>query len=146
MFMAKATITLPDDLLNQLSRLGDRTDEIIDSCLEAGGDVALSIVRNSLESVVGKNTKHPSRSTGELVRSLGVSPPKLNRKGDKDVKIGFNEPRKDGKASNALIATVLEYGKSGQPPKPFMKQAQSKAKAPVIKAIQDKFDEEVGKL
>jgi hypothetical protein len=40
------------------------------------------------------------------------------------VKIGFKEPRRNGE-SNAKIANIIEYGKSGQPPKPFLKPARS---------------------
>ena len=101
--MAKATVTLPTEVMERFSRLGTETDRIIDSCLEAGGDVALGFVRDGLEGVVGKDTKFPSRSTGELQQALGVSPPKLNRRGMRDVKVGFHEPRSDGRP-NALIA------------------------------------------
>ena len=143
--MAKVTMKMPDEIMEKFSRLGDQTDRIIDSCLEAGGEAALPFVRDGLAGVIGRDTKYPSRSTGELQRALGVSPPKLNRRGARDVKIGFNEPRSDGRP-NALIANVLEYGKSGQPPKPFLKQARSQAKKPVERAIEERFDEEVGKL
>ena len=143
--MAKVTMQMPDEFLERVSKLGNETDRIIDSCLEAGGEVALGFVRDGLAGVVGKNTKLPSRSTGELVRALGVSPPKLNRKGARDVKIGFNEPHSDGRP-NALLANVLEYGKSGQPPKPFLKKARSQAKKPVEAAIEKRFDEEVSKI
>ena len=64
--MAKVTVMLPDDLMERFSNLADNTDRIIDSCLEAGGEVALGIVREGLAGVIGKNTKLPSRSTGEL--------------------------------------------------------------------------------
>jgi hypothetical protein len=143
--MAKVTINMPDDLLERFSKLADQTDRIIDSCLEAAGETALPFVRDGLAAVIGNNTKVPSRSTGELLGALGVSPPKLNRRGVRDVKIGFREKRRDGRP-NALIANVLEYGKSGQPPKPFLKPARNQARKPVEKAIEERFDEEVSKL
>lgn len=34
----------------------------------------------------------------------------------------FKEPRSDGE-SNAKIASIIEYGKQGQPPNPFLKSA-----------------------
>jgi len=143
--MAKATVTLPEDVMRKFSNLGEKTDRIIDSCLEAGGEVALGFVRDGLAGVVGRDTAFPSRSTGELQAALGVSPPKLNRQGARDVKVGFNEPRSDGRP-NALVANVLEFGKSGQPPKPFLKQARVSARKPVKKAIEERFEEEVAKL
>lgn len=43
---------LPDDLLKRISKLGDKTDEITEKMLEAGGEVALAKVRDSLDSVM----------------------------------------------------------------------------------------------
>jgi len=143
--VAKVTMIMPDDLMERFSNLADQTDRIIDSCLEAAGNAALPYVRDGLESAIGKNTKLPSRATGELVGALGVSPPKTNSRGVRDVKIGFNEPRRDGRP-NALVANVLEYGKSGQPPKPFLKNARNKSRHSVEAAIEARFDEEAEKL
>jgi len=143
--MANVTMKMPDDIMERFSRLADQTDRIIDSCLEAAGETALPYVRDGLAGVIGKDTKIPSRSTRELLGALGVSPPKLNRRGERDVKIGFSESRSDGRP-NALIANVLEYGKSGQPPKPFLKSARNKARHSVEAAIEAQFDEEAKKL
>ena len=120
--MAKADFKLPDEFLTKLSRLGKDTDRVAEKVLEAGGEVVLAKVKSNLSTVIGSGTKYASRSTGELAQSLGLSPVKLNREGNHDIKIGFSEPRSDG-GSNAKIANILEYGKSGQPPKPFLKPA-----------------------
>jgi hypothetical protein len=61
------------------------------------------------------------------------------------VKVGFDEPRKDGE-SNAKIANILEYGKSGQPPKPFLKPAKTASRNACIEAMKKKLDEEINKL
>lgn len=143
--MAKAEFKLPEDFLLKLSRLGDKTDEILPRVLEAGGEVVLSKVRENLQAVVGRDTKEASRATGELVSALGVSPAKIDRDGNYNVKVGFAEPRPDGK-SNAMIANVLEYGKSGQPPKPFLKPAKSASRTPCIKAMKQALEQEVEKL
>lgn len=140
--MAKVEVKMPEDFLLRLSRLGDRTDEIIPKVLEAGSEVVVSKVRSNLQAVIGRDTKEPSRSTGELVSSLGVSPAKLDRNGNYNVKIGFAEPRSDG-GSNARIANVLEYGKSGQPAKPFLKPAKSATSAACIEAMKQAFEKEV---
>ena len=140
--MAKVDMKMPEDFLLKLSRLGEKTDEIIPKVLEAGGDVVLSKVKSNLSSVVGSGTKEESRSTGELERSLGLSPAKQNRDGNWDVKVGFTEPRSDG-GSNAKIANVLEYGRHGQPAKPFLKPAKSQSKNSAIEAMKAKFESEV---
>ena len=136
---------LPEDFLQKLSKLGDKTDSVCKEVLKAGGDVVLKKVRSNLSAVVGKGTQTPSRSTGELEKSLGVSAPLLDRNGNYNVKIGFAEPRSDGD-SNAKIANILEYGKHGQPAKPFLAPAKRSSKKPCEEAMKAKFEEEVKKL
>ena len=142
--MAKVNIKMPEEFLQKLSRLGSDFDEVAESVLEAGGEVVLSRVKGNLAGVVGQGTKYDSRSTGELEASLGLSPAKLNRDGNHDVKIGFVEPRKDG-GSNAKLANILESGRHGQPAKPFLKPAKTQSKSAAISAMQQKFEEEVEK-
>ena len=43
--MAKADVKMPDDFLLKLSKLGDKTDEIIPKVLESGGEVVLERVK-----------------------------------------------------------------------------------------------------
>lgn len=143
--MAKAEVKMPEDFLLKLSSLGDKTDGIIESCLEAGSEVVLSKVKSNLESVIGSGTKYPSKTTGELLSSLGATPVKVDNKGTHNIKIGFAEPRSDGK-SNAMIANVIEHGKHGQPAKPFLKPARSSSRKACIEAMKRKFDEEVDKI
>lgn len=143
--MARMEIKLPDEFLVRLSRLGDKTDAVTEKVLQAGGEVLLAEVKVRLSAVVGKDTKVPSRSTGELENSLGLTSVKIDRDGNANIKVGFSEPRSEGD-SNAKIANILEYGKHGQPPKPFLKPAKTAAKADCVSAMQKKFDEEVSKL
>ena len=142
--MAKCEMKLPEEFLLKISRLGSDFDSVADSVLQAGGEVVLAKVRSNLSSVVGRGTKYDSRSTGELEGALGLSPSKLNRNGNHDVKIGFAEPRSDG-GSNAKLANILEYGKHGQPAKPFLKPAKSSFKQACIDAMTQKLEEEVKK-
>ena len=140
--MAKATWKMPEDFLMKVSRLADKTDEILPKVLEAGAEVVEDKV---LQAVIGSGTKYESRSTGELLRSLGTSPALQDKNGDFNVKVGFSEPRSDGD-SNAKIATILEYGKSGQPAKPFLKPAQSSSRNACISTMKAMLDEEVEKI
>lgn len=154
--MAKCEITLPEELQKKLDRLGRQTDEITAKALEAGAEATLPHLRSGLKDVIGKDTKYESRSTGELIRSLGISPVMVDREGSPNIKVGFNEPRRvqraaKGKrsyytATNAMLANVLEYGKHGQPPKPFLKQAKNRSRKAAAAAMQRAFDEEVEKL
>ncbi len=143
--MAKATVKIPDEFLKKLSRLGSKTDEITAKVLESGSEVVFEKVKINLESVVGRDTKVESRSTGELIDSLGVSSVKLDRNGNSNIKIGFREPRKDGK-SNAMIANIIEYGKHNQPARPFLKPAIRSTKQMCLDTMINKIEEEINKL
>ena len=46
--MAKATMKLPEVFLMKVSRLAERTDEILPRVLEAGGEVVEAKVRSNL--------------------------------------------------------------------------------------------------
>lgn len=140
--MAKAAFKMPEDFLLKLSRLGEKTDEIIPKVLEAGGEVVEAKVKSNLQAVIGSGTKEESRSSGELISALGVSSARQDKDGNFNVKVGFSEPRSDGK-SNAMIAGVLEYGKSGQSPKPFLKPAKSASKSACVDAMIAAFEKEV---
>ena len=143
--MAKCEMKMPEDFLLKISQLGSNFDAVAESVLEAGGEVVLAKVQSNLAGVVGSGTKYKSRSTGELERSLGLSPAKLNSEGNHDIKVGFSEPRSDGE-SNAKLANILEYGKHGQPAKPFLKPAKTASRKECIEAMKAKLESEVEDL
>lgn len=136
--MAKCTYKLPEDLLKKLSTLGSKMDEISEVVLEAGGEIVLDKVKSNLEGSLN------GESSGELVSSLGLSGVRIDRNGNSNIKIGFSEPRKDG-GSNAMVANVIEYGKHGQPAKPFLKPAKSSSKKQCIEVMTKKLEEEINK-
>ena len=139
--MAKVTIKMPTALMDQLTKAAENTDSAIPKALEAGGKVVFEKMRANLNSAIGRGTKYKSRSTGKLLVALGVSPVKVNDGGNYDVKVGFSEGR--GDASNAMLANLLEYGKHGQPPKPFLKRTKSSSQTPCIEAMQTVLREEL---
>jgi hypothetical protein len=120
-------------------------DGIAERVLEAGGEVVLEKVQCNLAAVIGAGTKYDSRSTGELAGALGLSPVKVDGSGNHDIKVGFAEPRSDG-GSNAKIANILEYGKHGQTPKPFLKPAKTASRKECIQKMKDTLEAEVEKL
>ena len=140
--VARCTMKMPEEFLLKISRLGDKTDEVCERVLNAGAEVVLKKVRTNLRNVIGKDTKTQSRSTGELEHSLGVSPVLSDKNGNLNIKIGFSEPRTNGER-NAKIASIIEYGKSGQPPKQFMKPAKSASRKECMTVMINTLDEEV---
>jgi HK97 gp10 family phage protein len=143
--MAKMEVRMPEEFLLKLSRLGNKTDEVCEKALEAGGKVVLAKAKTNLAATVGKGTKHKRRSTGELVRSLGLTPVKKDRGGASNIKVGFSEPRADG-GSNAKLANIIEYGKHGQPARPFLKPAKSQSRKGMVAAMEQALDEEVRRI
>ena len=143
--MAKCDVKLPDDFLLKLSKLSNKTDEILPKVLESGGEIVFDKVKSNLEAVIGSGTKFKSRSTNQLVNSLGISPAKQDRDGNWNIKVGFKEPRADGN-SNAKIANIIEYGKHGQPPKPFLKPAKTQSRKACVDAMKSKFESEVDNI
>ena len=143
--MAKVDIKMPDDFLLKISKLGSDFDPVAEKVLKAGGEVIFKRTKSNLSAVIGKGTKHESRSTGELEKALGVTSVRLDRNGNHNIKIGFSEPRSDGE-SNAKLANILEYGKHGQPAKPFLKPAKSASKSECISTMKSTFEEEVKKI
>ena len=71
--MAKATWRMPEDFLMKVSRLADKSDEILPKVLEAGAEVVEDRVRSNLQAVIGSGTKYESRSTGELLDCLAAT-------------------------------------------------------------------------
>lgn len=150
--MARCSIRMPEAFLLACDRLADRTDAIIEKALEAGGEVVLARVRRNLQSVI----RPDGQSTGELLGSLGKTTVKVDHKGVHNLKIGFNEPRRHqyaarGKRSyrtitNAMIATVIEYGKHNQPARPFLKPARTGSRSECVRVMTAALEEEIGKL
>ena len=142
--MAKVNVKLPDDFLKKLSSLGDRTDEVAKKALTEGGEIILARTRANLLGVVGKNIKGESRSTGQLISSLGLSPVMVDRNGNYNIKIGFDEYRDDG-SSNAGVANIIEYGKHGQPAKPFLAPAKRQVGNQALERMKQVIEEEMTK-
>jgi HK97 gp10 family phage protein len=143
--MAKVQMKMPEDFLRAVSKLESRTDEVLPRVLETGSQVVEEKVRSNMSAVIGTGTKVSSRSTGELERALGVSKPLQDRNGDWNIKVGFSEPRSDGK-SNAMIANIIEYGRHGQPAKPFLKPAKSQSRKACIEVMKTKLQQEVDSI
>src|SRR5699024_9419327 len=136
---------MPDEFLLKVSKLGSDFDPVAEKVLKAGGEVVFKRTKSNLSAVIGKGTKHESRSTGELEKALGVTSVRLDRNGNHNIKIGFSEPRTGGE-SNAKLANILEYGKHGQPAKPFLRPAKSTSKTESISTMKRILDEKVKKI
>ena len=150
--MGKFSFSIPSTLQSKIDKIAKQSPEIIDKCVEEGAEVAKEAVERNLVAVLS-----PEHQNGELVRSIGVTPVKVNREGVHNARVGFREPRKNqtkakGKRSyyvqtNAMIANVLEYGRSGkQKARPFLQKAMKECEQKVMETMEQTFDREVGQV
>ena len=132
--MARVQIRLPNDFIDALDSASSLLDNSAEKVLKAGANIVEPRMRSNLSAAIGSSTKQPSRSTGQLAKALGTAPVKVNSRGDYNVKVGFAENRDDGRA-NALIANVLEHGRSNQPARPFLAPTRSQTRRAAITAM-----------
>lgn len=132
--MARVQIRLPNDFIDALDSASSLIDNSAEQVLKAGANIVEPRMRSNLSVAIGSSTKQPSRSTGQLAKALGTAPVKVNSHGDYNVKVGFAENRDDGRA-NALIANVLEHGRSNQPARPFLAPTRSQTRRAAITAM-----------
>lgn len=132
--MARVQIKLPNDFIDALDSASNIIDNSAEQVLKAGANIVEPRMRSNLSAAIGSSTKQPSRSTGQLAKALGTAPVKVNIRGDYNVKVGFAENRDDGRA-NALIANVLEHGRSNQPARPFLAPTRSQTRRAAITAM-----------
>ena len=132
--MARVQIKLPNDFIDALDSASSLIDNCAEQVLKAGANIVEPRMRSNLSAAIDSSTKQPSRSTGQLAKALGTAPVKVNSRGDYNVKVGFAENRDDGRP-NALIANVLEHGRSNQPARPFLAPTRSQTRRAAITAM-----------
>ncbi len=131
--MARVHIQLPNNFIDALQAASTLLDAAAGDVLNAGAGVVEPRLRANLTAAIGQGAT-PSRSTGQLLAALGTTSVKVNSRGEHNLKIGFAENRRDVR-SNALIANVLEHGKSNQPARPFLAPTRSQTRRPATEAM-----------
>lgn len=143
--MAKMSYDMPEDMIRKLSNLRSKYDEVVDKVLTEGVAPLEEEMRTHLENSIGKATKQPSKSTGDLLASLRVTKPYQTADGTWNIKVGCAGYDSKG-VPNSLKAAVLEKGKSYQKARPWAKPAARSAKEKCIQKMQETLDAEVKKL
>ena len=132
--MARVDVRLPNAVIDALTQVSNVVDDNAEQVLAAGAQVVEPRMRANLTAAIGRATKQPSRSTGQLVSALGTTSVKVNSRGVYNVKVGFAENRRDGR-SNALVANVLEHGRSNQAARPFLAPTRSQTRRAATQAM-----------
>ncbi|MDQ0154154.1 HK97-gp10 family putative phage morphogenesis protein [Robertmurraya andreesenii] len=144
--MARAAVKMPDAFLERISKLNNRFDEIVPRVLEKGAEPVIQKAKTNLAARIGQGTKESSQSTGELLASLETTRPTQNANGDWNLRVGVPTTKDSKGVSNALKAAVLEYGKSGQPPRPWLKPTKSATRKACVEAMEKALEKEIEKL
>lgn len=116
--MAGITIKGFDSTLKNLNKLGNQIRVVEEEAVRAGAALLADDIRSRLEG----NLVGSEHSTGDLLASFGVTPPRMDEKGSVDVKIGFHGYDRKG-APNVVKARVMESGSVKQVKRPFFRPA-----------------------
>lgn len=156
MAKSKMTIKAGEDYMRRLSQLGEGSAAIAKKAVyEASGIVADRIRKNLVDNINDPQSaaksgraifkKDGEERTGDLVRSLGITPIKLDKNGILNVKIGFDGYDSRG-VPNQLKARVMESGSSTIEPRPFVKPAVKATKKAAEEAMNRVINEEIEKI
>lgn len=138
--MAQFRLHGTENLLKQLEGLGNSSGLIQQKMV----DSALPPLRNAIENNFDK-IPLSDRSTGALKKSLTTVKATVEKSGTVKGEVGFTGKDEKG-VRNGLKAGVLEYGKSDQPARPFVRPAVNEVNEEVMAKMQQTFEQEINKL
>lgn len=133
---------VPVELMNKLNALSDDIDNIEDKMLAAATDVLKPEIENNLRKVIRSGYE-----TGALAASVSVKKKRTSKEKANIIYFKGTVKRtfKNGKTRtvrNNLKAAVLEYGKQGQPPRPFLRPAVNAKRMEMAEAMERIFESE----
>lgn len=134
--MARLDIKGSQELEIALSRMAD--PEITKEVVWAGAQPVADEIRKGLE----KNLQGSKYSEGDLLDSLGIAPPGIDKHGNTNTKIGFSGYNRKG-VPNALKARVMESGTSRHRKRPFIRPAVNRSREKAIQAMQNMLNRKV---
>lgn len=139
--MAQITLEGLDELASMFRDLGEIPWEVISEALDAMAAVAQQKVRASGESM---GVRDPESQVHVLDKITRTKPKQTENGGRCDVTFRGTRTRGRTRTREAEIAFVNEYGKRGQPARPFIRQAAEQGAdeiaAPGEKIIGDWFE------
>ena len=123
--MGKLTVNGFDALSDDLAALAALPDSVIEAILNAEADVIVPAQQDTAKSMgvyesgmtAGSIKKGKVKKTA-AGKSITVSPQGTNARGDR----------------NAEVAFINEYGKKGQPARPFIRTANERAESKAVEA------------
>ncbi len=156
--MARMTFMLGEEYGEKLLRVASSSEEIAKAAIDAGADILADEIRQNLTAnlndpeSVSKNgsilfKNYYNKTSGSLLKALGITPIRQDENGIWNAKIGFGDPDYDPKGvPNLLKARVMESGSSTIRKRPFVRPAVAAKKKEVLEAMQQVIDEETEKI
>ena len=129
--MGKLQLEGFEDLNDALKRISDIPQRVTDDALKAMASVAAVRIRATGEAM---GVKDPESSVHILDRIKQGKPKKTASGGYADVTFSGTRTRSGRKTRNAEIAFVNEYGKRGQPARPFIGTAMARGEQQITAA------------
>lgn len=135
--MAKFTTENLEALFDDMAAIIELPDETALEILTAGAEVIAEA-----QAAEAKTMLAGEFSQGITANSIVVDKKLIGKAGERYVYIKPNGTRKDGnKRRIAEVAFINEYGKSGQPARPFISTANEKSGDAAVEAAARVYDE-----
>lgn len=129
--MGKLQLEGFEDLNDALNRISDIPQRVTDDALKAMASVAAARIRASGEAM---GVKDPDSSVHILDKIKQGKPKKTASGGYADITFSGTRTRSGRKTRNAEIAFINEYGKRGQPARPFIGTAMARGERQITAA------------
>lgn len=134
--MARFSCSGFEDLNSVYHELSNIPTDVTQDMLEAMGTVAMERIRESGEAM---GVRDPE-SNEHILEKLKLSKPTFTKDGGLlYVNFSGNRANRKKKTRNAMIAFINEFGKRGQPARPFMKTALDKSADEISQAGAEKL-------
>ena len=130
--MAGFEVNFPTDFMGGI--LNSSFEDIAKEALEEAAPLMEKSIKQSLQNSIR------DKSSGDLVKSVKVSRPKRTKTNAWIVNIGPSGTDSKG-VRNALKAIILNYGKKGQAPRPWLTPAVNNCQTEINLKIQQKYEE-----
>lgn len=140
--MAEFVFSGLEELEAAYRRAGNVPPEVTSEMLQRMGDVAARAIALSAREM----GVYDAESRVHIADKIKLSKPKVSTSGG-SIHVNFSGTRKRGekRVRNAEIAFVNEFGKRGQPARPFIKLALDKNVEKIVQAAQNVFDDWLNK-
>lgn len=163
--MGKITINGLQEYSLMLSRLSEKTEEIVGKALYAGADIVADKLKENIRALPSvpdiegikawrANEHAPITVSAKrgLLESMGIASQQAEAGGSNNVKIGFDgyndiKTKKYPKGQpNKLVANSINSGSSISPAHPFIRTAANAVRKQAQKKMGEVIEEEIEKL